>query len=93
MGTKHVQARIPERAATHGPDAAAKSAGRDRAAMRQRRVGFDLAQTDRQVSLQSGSWRERLVRYRMPLLLGGGLLGGMALAILSRRRGWGSWAP
>ena len=94
MTSKHIKARIPERAVPDQPGAAARrSAGRDRAAMRQRRVGFDLVQADRQLSLQSDSWRERLVRYRLPLLLGGGLLGGMALAILSRRRGWGAWAP
>ena len=94
MSTKHIKARIPERAVPDQPDAAARrSAGRDRAAMRQRRTGFDLVQADRQLSLQSQTWRERLNRHRLSLILGGGLLGGMALAILSRRRGWGAWAP
>jgi hypothetical protein len=94
MTTKHIKARISERPArAEAAAAASRPAGRDRSAMQQRRIGFDLTQADRQLSLQSRSWRERLIRYRLPLLLGGGLLGGMALAILSRRRGWGAWAP
>ena len=106
MSTKQIKARIPggaspaaavEAAPSRGGKTAAanppRTKGRDKASMRQRRAGFDITQADQQLEAHSRTWRERLVRYRLPLLLGGGLLGGMALAILSRRRGWGLWAP
>ena len=49
-------------------------------------AGLELDRIERQLTTRWQSWRERLDRHRLPLLIGGGLLGGFALAAVSPRR-------
>lgn len=46
----------------------------------------ELERAEQQLAGRWQSWRERFGRHRMSLLIGGGLLGGFVLVVLSPRR-------
>lgn len=50
------------------------------------RAKTELDQAEQQLATRCPPWRERLSRHRLSLLIGGGLLGGFALATASPRR-------
>lgn len=50
------------------------------------RARMELDEAERQLELRWQPWRERLRRHRLALLIGGGLLGGIALATVAPKR-------
>jgi hypothetical protein len=50
------------------------------------RARIDLERAERQLATRWQPWHERLARHRLGLLIGGGLLGGVALATVPPKR-------
>lgn len=53
---------------------------------RVRQAEFELQATERALDASWQTWRARLQRHRAAILVGGGLLGGLALATVSPKR-------
>lgn len=58
---------------------------RDKARARVQCAQLELDAAEKQLAACWRPWRERLHRQRLPLLIGGGLLGGLALALVPPR--------
>jgi hypothetical protein len=59
---------------------------RDNARARVNCARMELEAAEQQLAAHWQPWRERIDRYRLSLLIGGGLLGGLALATVSPKR-------
>lgn len=59
---------------------------RNGARTRVRNARAELEKAEQQLATRYPPWRERLGRHRLSLLVGGGLLGGFALATVSPKR-------
>jgi hypothetical protein len=59
---------------------------RDNARARVHRAKVELDASEQQLAAHWQPWRERIGRHRLSLLIGGGLLGGLALAMVPPKR-------
>ena len=59
---------------------------RDDTRSRIHRAQLELDAAEQQLAARWKPWRERIGRYQLPLLIGGGLLGGLALATVAPKR-------